>query len=113
MEAEDENDITTEFMSVQGSDEADGENSKDDLKPRKFGYLVYPPPPFPPHPPAPPPGIHVSDWIAYINSYIDARARQIYEKVKGSGIQSVGFRASSSISPSSSVVVGTLDVDGA
>jgi hypothetical protein len=105
---------------VQGSDEDEGKVSnkdKDDLKPRKFGYMVYPPPPFPPHPPAPPPGIHVSDWIAYINSYIDARARQIYEKVKGlvqeSGIQSVGFLASSAISPSSSVVVGTLDVDGA
>ena len=33
-------------------------------------------------PPAPP-GFTVKDWVAYINSYIDVRARQLYDKLKG------------------------------
>jgi hypothetical protein len=58
------------------------------LKPKKFGYVVQPPPPPQfnascPAMPAPPPGISTSDWIAYINSYIDVRARQLYDKLKG------------------------------
>lgn len=58
-----------------------------ELKPKKFGYVVHPPPPpnfHPPYPPPPPPppGISMTDWIAYINSYIDVRARQLYDKLK-------------------------------
>lgn len=58
-----------------------------ELKPKKFGYVVHPPhppafnAPYPP-PPPPPPGISTTDWIAYINSYIDVRARQLYDKLK-------------------------------
>ena len=59
-----------------------------ELKAKKFGYVVHPPPPpnfHPPYPPPPPPppGISMTDWIAYINSYIDVRARQLYDKLKG------------------------------
>lgn len=32
-----------------------------------------------------PPGISTHDWIQYINSYIDIRARQIYDKLKEAG----------------------------
>ena len=57
-----------------------------ELKPKKFGYVVHPPPPPPayvfPTPPPPPPGMSMTDWIAYINSYIDVRARQLYDKLK-------------------------------
>lgn len=57
-----------------------------ELKPKKFGYVVHPPPPPPPYvfptPPPPPPGMSMTDWIAYINSYIDVRARQLYDKLK-------------------------------
>ena len=35
------------------------------------------------HYPPTPPGFTVKDWVAYINSYIDVRARQLYEKLKG------------------------------
>ena len=34
------------------------------------------------YPPAPP-GFTVKDWVAYINSYVDVRARQLYDKLKG------------------------------
>ncbi len=61
----------------------------ENLKERKFGYAVLPPPPHPPcpHPPHPPhhcipAGMTVRDWINYINSYIDVRARQLYDKLK-------------------------------
>lgn len=61
-----------------------------ELKEKKFGYVVQPPPPPPcplPHFPikAPfpiPPGMNVQDWTLYINSYIDVRARQLYDKLK-------------------------------
>ena len=61
-----------------------------DLKEKKFGFVVHPPHPMPcnPYPfpcpvPGPiPPGIHTQDWLSYINSYIDVRARQMYEKLK-------------------------------
>ena len=33
--------------------------------------------------PPTPPGFTVKDWVAYINSYIDVRARQLYDKLKG------------------------------
>ena len=58
---------------------------------KKFGYVVNPPkppcppipPPFPPRPLPPiPPGMNVRDWLAYINSYVDVRARQLYDKLK-------------------------------
>lgn len=69
-----------------------------ELKEKKFGYVVNPPPgphkhiiphipgnPFmqPPPPPVPlPPGMTMQDWMAYINSYIDVRARQLYDRLK-------------------------------
>jgi hypothetical protein len=55
-----------------------------ELKEKKFGYVVHPPyhPPCPPPPPPCPPGMSMTDWIAYINSYIDVRARQLYDKLK-------------------------------
>lgn len=60
-----------------------------ELKEKKFGYVVQPPPcphvyPVkPPLPPGPvPPGMTVQDWTTYINSYIDLRARQLYDKLK-------------------------------
>ena len=61
-----------------------------ELKERKFGYVVQPPscphhhpvPPFPPPPFLIPPGMTVADWTNYINSYVDVRARQLYEKLK-------------------------------
>lgn len=54
-----------------------------ELKPKKFGYVVHPPaPPKFNVPPPAPPGISTTDWIAYINSYIDVRARQLYDKLK-------------------------------
>ena len=40
------------------------------------------------HPPTPP-GFTVKDWVAYINSYIDVRARQLYDKLKGLYTQQV------------------------
>lgn len=58
-----------------------------ELKEKKFGYVVEQPscphhPPFPPPPGPIPPGMTVADWTNYINSYIDVRARQLYEKLK-------------------------------
>ena len=51
-----------------------------ELKEKKFGYVVQPPPcphhhPFPPPPGPIPPGMTMQDWMTYINSYIDVRAR--------------------------------------
>ena len=63
----------------------------DEMTEKKFGYVVNPPkPPMPPCPPPPPvrplppipPGFAVRDWLAYINSYVDVRARQLYDKLK-------------------------------
>ena len=62
----------------------------DEMTEKKFGYVVNPPkPPMPPCPPPPypppppmPPGFSVRDWLAYINSYVDVRARQLYDKLK-------------------------------
>ena len=61
---------------------------------RKFGYMI--PPPHdcncvqPPHGCVQPPHgcsthheVSMADWMHYINSYIDVRARQIYDKLKG------------------------------
>ena len=75
-----------------------------DLKEKKFGYVVQPPPcpcphphPFPPPPGPIPPGMTVQDWMTYINSYIDLRARQLYDKLKdlkpqgSGGVQSVTY----------------------
>ena len=58
-----------------------------ELKEKKFGYVVQPPPPphchhHPPFHGAIPPGMTVEDWTTYINSYIDVRARQLYDKLK-------------------------------
>ena len=58
-----------------------------ELKEKKFGYVVEQPscphhPPFPPPPGPIPPGMTVADWTNYINSYIDVRARQLYDKLK-------------------------------
>ena len=56
-----------------------------ELKEKKFGYVVCPPHHhcIPPCPPGPiPQGMTVKDWTEYINSYIDVRARQIYDKLK-------------------------------
>jgi hypothetical protein len=74
-----------------------------DLKEKKFGYVVQPPPPphihphphphpfLPPLPPGPvPPGMTVQDWMTYINSYIDVRARQLYDKLKSLYSQQLG-----------------------
>ena len=56
-----------------------------------MGYAIKPNlPPYPPcrpYPPPPPPGpippgLTVQDWMMYINSYIDVRARQLYDKLK-------------------------------
>lgn len=46
---------------------------------RKFGYMPPPPPHQCPH------DGHISmgEWMQYINAYIDVRARQIYDKLKG------------------------------
>ena len=59
-----------------------------DLKEKKFGYIVnnqpcpgHFHPPYPPMPP-PVPGVTMKDLIQYVNSYIDVRAKQIYEKIK-------------------------------
>ena len=59
-----------------------------DLKEKKFGYIVnnqpcpgHLHPPYPPMPP-PIPGVTMKDLIQYVNSYIDVRAKQIYEKIK-------------------------------
>lgn len=59
-----------------------------DLKEKKFGYIVnnqpcpgHLHPPYPPMPP-PVPGVTMKDLIQYVNSYIDVRAKQIYEKIK-------------------------------
>lgn len=59
-----------------------------DLKEKKFGYIVNNQPCpghfHPPYPPMPPPipGVTMKDLIQYVNSYIDVRAKQIYEKIK-------------------------------
>ena len=94
-----------------------------DLKEKKFGYVVQPPPcpcphphPFPPPPGPIPPGMTVQDWLTYINSYIDLRARQLYDKLKdlkpqgSGGVQSVTYTQSSELG-SDARVIGTLDVD--
>ena len=56
-----------------------------------MGYAIKPNlPPYPPcrpYPPPPPPnpippGLTVQDWMMYINSYIDVRARQLYDKLR-------------------------------
>lgn len=44
----------------------------EDLKERKFGFM--PPPPPPPQCPTHG-GISMGDWMKYINTYIDVRAR--------------------------------------
>ena len=56
-----------------------------DLTEKKFGPVIPPPRPHPvPFPPAMPipPGMTMQDWMSYINSYIDVRARQLYDKLK-------------------------------
>jgi len=57
-----------------------------ELTEKKFGYVVNSPhhchPPCPPPPRPIPPSMTVKDWMEYINSYIDVRARQIYDKLK-------------------------------
>ena len=94
-----------------------------ELKEKKFGYVVQPPFPPPPPPPKPypfpppprplPPGMTVADWTAYINSYIDVRARQLYDKLKGlvtkAGVQEVTYEEADIGSDTKKI--GTLKVD--
>lgn len=90
---------------------------KEELKPKKFGYVVHPLPPHPPMPPLPPPppGISMADWISYINSYIDVRARQLYDKLKSlvqqAGVQRVTYTPSSNLGANTKEI-GRLNVDG-
>ena len=46
---------------------------------RSFGYTCCPPP----NHSCTPGHITTGDWMQYINAYMDVRARQIYEKLKG------------------------------
>ena len=46
---------------------------------RSFGYTCCPPP----NHSCTPCHITTGDWIQYINAYMDVRARQIYDKLKG------------------------------
>ena len=95
-----------------------------ELQEKKFGYVVHPPhhhcvPPCPPPGPIPP-GMSVKDWTDYINSYIDVRARQIYDKLKGlipGGGGSGGEKTTVTYTWSDDIddndkTVGTLNVDG-
>ena len=95
-----------------------------DLKEKKFGFVVqkhhphcHPCPP--PFPGSIPPGINMQDWINYINSYIDVRARQMYEKLKklvpegggtGGGVQSVTYVENPGLDDQ--FEIGKLKVDG-
>ena len=102
----------------------DTENSNG-LNERKFGYVVqpnhhhcHPCPPPPPYPMPIPPGISTQDWIQYINTYIDVRARQIYDKLKkiapgggGDGVQSVTYLENEGLADQ--FEIGNLKVDGA
>lgn len=49
---------------------------------RSFGYACCPPQSYPHHS-CNPCYITTGDWIQYINAYMDVRARQIYDKLKG------------------------------
>ena len=92
-----------------------------ELQEKKFGYVVHPPhhhcvPPCPPPGPIPP-GMSVKDWTDYINSYIDVRARQIYDKLKGLVPGGGGEKTTVTYVWSSDITdddktVGTLSVDG-
>ena len=53
----------------------------DEMTERSFGYTCCPPP-VPPHS-CNPGHITTGDWMQYINAYMDVRARQIYDKLKG------------------------------
>ena len=92
-----------------------------EMQEKKFGYVVHPPHHhcFPPPPGPIPPGMSVKDWTDYINSYIDVRARQIYDKLKrlipeggsgSGGVQEVTYTQSSDLG-SNARTVGTLNVD--
>lgn len=91
-----------------------------ELQEKKFGYVVHPPhhhciPPCPPPGPIPP-GMSVKDWTDYINSYIDVRARQIYDKLKnmvpGGGEKTTVTYTWSPEIDDNDKTVGTLKVDG-
>ena len=53
-----------------------------DLKPKKFGYVVQPPPPVNCHHHPPVMAFTVDDVVDYVNKYVDVRVKQLYGKVQ-------------------------------
>lgn len=96
---------------------------------RKFGYMIPPPhdcncvqPPHgcvqPPHGCATHHEVSMADWMHYINSYIDVRARQIYDKLKGQIGTGGGQGDTVVVTPTPEdefelpKLIGTISVDG-